>query len=105
MYYYKVDCWIPPRSGYDLMKKNKALQFIESIADTLSDKKKEKFKELLKNFEDQSDGMIIKTFILESDKPVIAPKNEFLKEIKKECPQAKLSSWELLSDPVIKKID
>jgi len=103
MYYYKVDCWVPPRSGFDIARKNQVFSFIESIADKLSDGKGDTIRSYLKEFREQSDGYVLRTFTLESDTPVIDPEKEFMGEIRKEVPEARMSNWELLDAPVVKR--
>jgi len=103
MYYYKVDCWIPPRSGFDLARKNKAFHFFESVANKLSGDKAEKILSYINEFKKQSEGLVLKTFMMESDKQVFDPEKEFMGEVKKEYPEAKLAHWELLEATISKK--
>jgi len=103
MYYYKVDCWIPPRSGFDIAKKNQAFSFIESIAEKLNEEKGETIKSYVEEFKEQSKGLVLKTFTLESDDFVLDPEKEFMNEVRKESPDAKLAYWELIDAPVLKR--
>lgn len=101
MFYYKVDCWVPPRSGFDIVKKNQAFEFIKSIADKLSTGSAEKIEELLNDLKKNSEGLVLKTFTLESDSLVHSPEAEFLEEIQKEYPEAKIASWDQIEEPAI----
>ena len=103
MYHYRVDCWVPPSSGFDLVQKNQARKFIESIADRMSEENGKKIKTYLEMFEKESEGMVLKTFTLESDSSVTDPEKEFLAEIDKRYPGAKLAYWEVTDAPIIKR--
>jgi hypothetical protein len=103
VYYYKVDCWVPPRSGFDLIQKNQARDFIFSIADRMSERNGKRIKQYLNRFEEESKGFVLKTFTLESDKFVTDPEKEFLGEINKKYPEAKIAHWKVIDAPIIKR--
>jgi hypothetical protein len=103
MYYYKVDCWVPPKSGFDIQKKNQAFNFIEELANKLPDGSGKKIKEYLEGFREESKGMVLKSLTLESDTPVGDPEIEFMEAIIKESPEARIANWELIDAPIMKK--
>jgi hypothetical protein len=103
MYYYRVECWVAPKSGFDLVEKNKAFRFIESIAEKLVDDAKEKILAYLEGFKGHTNGMVLKTFNLESDSKVRDPEKELMAEIRKNSPEAVLADWGLVDASITKK--
>jgi len=73
MYQYKVNCWVPPKSGKDIIKKN---EFIKLVNDIISSMKEDYAPEIddIKNtfdkFIDEGSGYILETITIESDTPI-----------------------------------
>jgi len=96
LFTYRVDCWVRPRSGFDLAKKNSSLSFIKKFATTFEGPFNNTFKDLISSFEKVSEGYVIKSLKLESDSLVTSLEKELLPEIQKEYPEAKIISWSML---------
>lgn len=97
MHYYLAQCWIRPRSGFDLTHKNILLQeFREKLGEAFPGDKR--VLKALKTFENKYDGMVLKDFIAESDTVVQNSVKEILPEIRKDYPEAELLTCSKLPD-------
>jgi hypothetical protein len=102
MYAYKVDCWVRPRSGFDLAKKTQSFQTMKKEASKIHSSFKIIMGKMIEAFEDMGDGCVIKSFMIETDSIINDAGKEILHEIKKEYPEAKLISCSLYTTRVEK---
>ena len=87
LFTYRVDCWVPPKSGFKLAEQNRFLrEFKKAIKALLSDN--EPFQNALENFGKNHEGMILESVIIESDKMYEDNEEEIILEIKKKHPGA-----------------
>lgn len=97
MHNYLVQCWIRPRSGFDITQKNKVLrEFRERLREAFPGD--EKVSKALDKFERNHEGMILEPFMIESDAPVKNPEKEILPEIRKDYPEAELLTCHRIPD-------
>ena len=96
MYQYKINCWVPPKSGKDLIKKN---EFIKLVNDTILSMKEEYSPEInnikgsFDEFINKGDGYVMETITIESDTPVqsiLECEQKILPLIQQKSPYAKL---------------
>jgi hypothetical protein len=99
-YKYLVQCWITPRSGFDIVKKNRITELFRSIiADTFSDDKHAE--ESVKNFERSHEGLVLEPLVVESDTVIVDAEKEILPEIQKTYPGAIIFSCEKIPELVV----
>ena len=97
---YLVQCWITPRSGFDIVKKNRVLEFFRSVvSEALSDEYRAE--ESIRNFEESHEGLILEPIIVESDTEVMNAQKEILPEIQKVYPGAVIFSCTLIPVSVV----
>lgn len=95
VYKYRIDCWIPPRSGYEVISYNNTTKKIKSALKVIFgqsfnvDKAVDAFN---KNLE----GLIPECLIVESDKPFNSNQNEIDTEIQKRYPGAVIVAHHIL---------
>ena len=95
IYTYRVDCWVSPKSGFDLAEKNKFLKkFKNALRDMLSENIP--FQRALENFGKKYEGMVLESVIVETDKIYEDNEEEILSEIKKRYPGAVACSHTIL---------
>ena len=73
MYQYRIDCWVPPKSGWDLLKKNEFIKTVESTFESMEEdqpEKTEEIKQLFNKFIEEGEGYVLDTIIIESDTPI-----------------------------------
>lgn len=112
-YKYLLVCWVRPRSGYDLARKNRVMKLIKEILSLESFKDiakdmfpedieitDEKLQDGLNRFEKLHDGMVIEPFIMESDTLVKDPEKELLPEIQKDHPEATIFSFKMIPQQI-----
>ena len=94
---YLVQCWVRPRSGFELARKNRVIKIIkEAMTDTF--KESELIEKLVKQFEETHDGLIPEPFFAETDSEVTDPEREIMPEIWKDYPEAIFIKYEPISD-------
>jgi hypothetical protein len=94
---YIVQCWITPRSGFDLAKKGRIAQLFRSVMrDTFSDDKK--VETAINNFEKTHEGLVLESLTVETDTEIIDPDSEILPEIRKKYPEAVIFSCKMVSE-------
>jgi len=97
---YLVQCWIAPKSGFDIVKKNRIMEFFRSVAyEVLSGEKHAE--ESIKSFEESHEGMILEPLIVESDVEIIGVQKELLPEIRKTYPGAIIFSCAVIPERVL----
>lgn len=97
VYKYLVQCWITPRTGFDLAKKSHIMQLFKSIMEeTFPDDVK--VEDAVKRFAESHDGLILEPLVIESDTEVIDFQKEILPEIQKTYPEATIFSCEKMPE-------
>jgi len=93
MYRYSVLCWIAPKSGHQVINRNKLMErFREELANKYPNN--EDIEKAVDRFDLNNDGMVLKSFVLDSDAEITDCATELMPEIFKEHPEAKLLMWE-----------
>jgi hypothetical protein len=82
LFTYRVDCWVPPKSGFDLAEQNHFMREFKKAIKTLLSKNKP-FQSALENFGKNHAGMVLESVIIESDKMYEDNEEEIISEIKK----------------------
>lgn len=96
---YLVQCWITPRSGFDIIKKNRIMEFFRAVvSEALSDESR--VAESIKKFEESHEGLILEPLIIESDMEIVGVQRELLPEIRKTYPGAVIFSCNRISESV-----
>ncbi len=90
---YLVQCWIAPKSGHELARRNRLLDLFRNM---LANKypNNEDMEKAVDRFDRHSEGLVLEPFVLESDTEVADCEKELMPEILKEHPEAKLLTWE-----------
>jgi len=100
MYQYLVQCWITPKSGFDLARTNRIMQvFKKNMEEFFPDN--EDLGEIVKKFEKESEGFVLEPLVLESTKEVTDCEKQLMPKILEEYPGAKLLTWRRMTDEVI----
>jgi len=103
MYRYLVQCWIKPKSGFDLARTNKIMQvFKESMEESFPPNEElgEELGKIVKKFEKASDGYVLEPLVLESTKEVTDFDKQLMPKILEEYPEAKLLTWRKMDKEV-----
>ena len=93
MYRYLVQCWIRPRSGFDLSRKNLIMEMFREIM-VNSYPNDEELNKAVKAFEKESEGLIVEPLVIETDHEIMNCEEELMPEIRKNYPEAKMLSWD-----------
>jgi hypothetical protein len=95
---YIVQCWIRPRSGFDLVRKNKVITSFRHAAEgTLGDP--ESVGRAITLFEKDHEGMVLEPLIIELPISCRDPASELIKRARTKYPEAELSTWEEVTVP------
>jgi len=88
MHKYLVECWIYPKSGFDLARKNRIMQlFKEMLSEEVPDQ--DALDRAVERFEREHEGMILEPMVIESDKELEDVERELMPEILRKYPEAK----------------
>jgi serine phosphatase RsbU (regulator of sigma subunit) len=96
---YVVHCWVHPRSGFDLVKKNRVMELFRSVMEDAFDEDDE-VERAVKKFEKSHEGLVLERICMESDTEIIDIQKEVLPVIQKEYPDATIFSCDLIAEPV-----
>jgi len=94
---YYVECWIYPKSGYDIIRKNKIITlFKEVLLQVMPEETKKEINidDLIEKFCEKHNEMVLEPLVLESDTDVLDPEKELMPEIWKKYPEAKLLNFQ-----------
>jgi hypothetical protein len=95
VYRYRVDCWVYPKSGFELAEQNSFMfKFKKLVREFCSGNLP--FQKAIDNFGNSFEGMVLQSFIIESDKLYEENEEEVLAEIKKKIPEAIVVSHTML---------
>jgi len=95
LYRYRVDCWVNPKSGFELAEQNTFMaRFKKVIGDLFSNNPP--FQTAIDSFGKRYDGMVLQSFIIESDKMYEDNEEEIVTEIRKKVPEAIIISNTIL---------
>lgn len=93
---YMVQCWIRPRSGFDLARKNQVINTFRQAAEgTLGDS--ESVGRAIALFEKDHEGMVLEPLIVDLPDNCPNPKEALIKAARTKYPEAELSTWEYSS--------
>ncbi len=95
IYTYRIDCWVTPKSGFDLAKQNKFYDKFKSIIKALFSENPA-FQIALDNFHNNHDGMVLDSFIIETDQLYEDNEKEILAKIEEEHPGAIMISHNIV---------
>lgn len=87
---YLVDCWIRPRSGFDLREHNLMLSFIRDMFTSFDSENGTDLSEMVDTLDMKHDGMVIHTFTVEANEKHIDIEKDLLPQIRKDYPEAEL---------------
>jgi hypothetical protein len=94
---YLLDCWIRPRSGFDLRDHNLMLSVVHDMFSSFDLENGTNISETIEdNIDKKYDGMVIHTFTIKSDKTPINIETDLLPQIKKDYPEAELITYTCL---------
>ena len=94
---YLVQCWITPRTGFDLAKKNRIMSLFKSIMEETFPEDVN-VEDAMRKFSESHDGLILEPLVIESDTEIVDPKKEVLPEIQKKYPEAVIFSCEKIPE-------
>lgn len=95
---YMVQCWVRPRSGFDLVRKNKILaSFRQAAEGTIGDP--ESVSRAIALFEKDHEGMVLEPLIIDIPSGCSDPAIKLLKIARTKYPEAVLSTWEEVTVP------
>lgn len=95
LYRYRVDCWIPPRSGFDLAEFHDATRRIKHALKILFGRGVAT-ERAVEAFSSGHSGMVLESLIIESDKPFEKNVEEIEQGIQKRFPGAEIVSHQIL---------
>ena len=103
LYRYRIDCWVYPKSGFELAEQNGFMdKFKKLVGDLFSNNTS--VQDAVDNFGNKYEGMILQSLIIESDKNYEDNEDEIITEIRKRIPEAIIASHTILtSEPTKKK--
>lgn len=94
-YTYRVDCWVNPKSGFELAKQNKFLDRFKKVIRALFSENKS-FQSALDTFGKSYEGMVLESLIIETDQIYEDNQQEIESEIKKKYPEATIISHTIM---------
>ena len=95
IYRYRVDCWVYPKSGFELAEQNGFMsKFKRLIGDLFSNNPS--VQEAVESFGNKYEGMVLQSLIIESDKSYEENEDEITAAIKKKIPGAIIVSHTML---------
>lgn len=101
MYRYRVDCWIPPKSGFDLADFHKATKKIKTALKVLFGEGTNTDR-ALDAFNKGHEGMVLESLVIESDKRFEDNLDEIKDGIEKRFPGAIIVSHQMLEAVPVK---
>lgn len=108
-YKYLVLCWVPPKSGFELMTKHTIIENLrKELKENVIDEKSDLIQHIdsfINNFISEYNGLVIDMIPMESNEIITDPEKQLLPEIKKNIPDAELIFCINISDVVSTPID
>jgi hypothetical protein len=95
LYRYRVDCWVPPRSGFDLAEFHDATRRIKQALKILFGRGTAT-ERAVDAFSSGHEGMILESLVIESDKPFKDNETEIKQGIQKRFPGAEIISHQMI---------
>ena len=95
LFTYRVDCWINPKSGFELAKQNKFLTRFKKVVRALFSEN-QPFQKALDSFGKSYEGMVLESLIIETDQIFENNEEEIVAEIKKKHPEAIIISHTIM---------
>lgn len=95
IYRYRVDCWVPPRSGFDLAEFHNATERIKKALKVLFGKETAT-ERAVDVFNSGHEGMVLESLVVESDKPFKENEKEIKQSIQKRFPEAEIISHQII---------
>jgi hypothetical protein len=95
LYTYRVDCWVNPKSGFELAKQNKYLARFKKVIRALFSEN-QPFQKALDSFGKNYEGMVLESLIIETDQLYEDSQVEIESEIKRKYPEAIIISHTIL---------
>lgn len=107
LYQYQVNCWIHPKSGFDLSNYHKVSKKITAAMKSLfNDEDSEDYvEEAINELSRKHEGMILIPLIVDSDKPYEKNTKEIERGIKKKFPDAIIDSHHILDAVPAKRVN
>lgn len=95
VYRYRIDCWVNPKSGFELAEQNTFMsKFKKLVRDLFANNPP--FQEAIDKFGAKYEGMVLQSLIIETDKTYEESEKEIIKEIKRKIPEAIIISHTIL---------
>ena len=95
LYRYRVDCWVNPKSGFELAEQNTFMfKFKKLIGELFSNNPP--FQKAISSFSKNYEGMVLQSLIIESDKLYEENEEEIVAEVKKKYLEAIIVSHTIL---------
>lgn len=91
MYCYKVDCWIPPSSGKDIIRKNKVIRLMKKAAQNVFPNDHD-IHEAIERYNKTHENMILESFLVESDTEIKNYEKEIMPKLLQTFSTAKFVS-------------
>ena len=95
LYTYRVDCWVNPKSGFELAKQNKFLARFKKVVRALFSEN-QPFQSALDKFGKNYEGMVLESLIIETDQMYEDLESEIVAEIKNKHPEAIIISHTIM---------
>jgi hypothetical protein len=95
LYTYRVDCWVNPKSGFELAKQNKFMARFKKVVRLLLSEN-QLFQKALDNFGRSYEGMVLESVMVETDKMYEDNQQEIEVEIRKKYPEAIIISHTIM---------
>lgn len=95
LYRYRVDCWVPPRSGFDLAEFHEATRRIKQALKVLFGLGTAT-EHAVNAFSSGHEGMVLESLVIESDKPFKENEKEIKQGIQKRFPGAEIVSHQMI---------
>lgn len=95
VYRYRIDCWVNPKSGFELAEQNSFMVKFKSLVKDLFSNNPP-FQEAVDKFGKNYEGMVLQSLTVETDKPYEEAEEEIITEIKKKLPEAIIVSHTIL---------
>lgn len=92
---YRIFCWVPPKSGFDLAEHNMYLNQIEKTIPMLFNGNKE-IEDIFQEIKEKYDNMVLEVFVIDSDKKFEENREEIIKKVQEKYPGAKIVHYEMI---------
>lgn len=102
IYRYRVDCWINPRSGFDLAEFSSITKKIKKALSVLFSGSSIP-ERAINAFSKNHEGMVLESLIIDSDKPFKENIEEIKDKIQKRFPGSEVISYEMIEAVPVKK--